>query len=110
MVGIDIGKNSFYVVGIDQRGAILLRQKCRVASWTHHCKHAAVPDHFGRKLQAQIRARNSPGRWDVTNKKEPTHVIESVSAPEIARRESYTQMIVSLPIGQEVRCLVRKCS
>src|SRR5450830_1217954 len=26
-VGIDIGKNSFYVVGLDERGAIVLRQK-----------------------------------------------------------------------------------
>jgi transposase len=27
VVGIDIGKNSFHVVGYDQRGAIVLRQK-----------------------------------------------------------------------------------
>lgn len=27
VVGIDIGKNSFHVVGLDQRGAIALRQK-----------------------------------------------------------------------------------
>jgi transposase len=27
VVGIDIGKNSFHVVGMDQRGAIVLRQK-----------------------------------------------------------------------------------
>jgi transposase len=27
-VGIDIGKNSFHVVGLDGRGAIVLRQKC----------------------------------------------------------------------------------
>ena len=26
-IGIDIGKNSFHVVGLDARGAILLRQK-----------------------------------------------------------------------------------
>ena len=26
-VGIDIGKNSFHVVGLDSRGAIVLRQK-----------------------------------------------------------------------------------
>jgi hypothetical protein len=26
-MGIDIGKNSFHVVGLDQRGAIMLRQK-----------------------------------------------------------------------------------
>ena len=27
IVGIDIGKNSFHIVGLDQRGAIVLRQK-----------------------------------------------------------------------------------
>jgi hypothetical protein len=26
-VGIDVGKNSFHVVGLDERGAIVLRQK-----------------------------------------------------------------------------------
>jgi len=26
-MGIDIGKNSFHVVGLDQRGAIVVRQK-----------------------------------------------------------------------------------
>ena len=28
VIGIDIGKNSFHVVGLDQRGAIVLRQPC----------------------------------------------------------------------------------
>ena len=27
VIGIDIGKNSFHVVGLDQRGAIVVRQK-----------------------------------------------------------------------------------
>jgi transposase len=27
VIGIDIGKNSFYIVGLDDRGAIVLRQK-----------------------------------------------------------------------------------
>jgi len=27
VIGIDIGKNSFHVVGLDERGAIVLRQK-----------------------------------------------------------------------------------
>jgi transposase len=31
-MGIDIGKNSFHVVGLDQRGAIVLRQK-----WSRGC-------------------------------------------------------------------------
>jgi transposase len=33
VIGIDIGKNSFHVVGHDRRGAIVLRQK-----WSHHCR------------------------------------------------------------------------
>ena len=32
-VGIDIGKNSFHVVGLDGRGAIVLRQKWSRARW-----------------------------------------------------------------------------
>ena len=31
VIGIDIGKNSFHIVGLDQRGAIVLRQK--VVAW-----------------------------------------------------------------------------
>ena len=27
VIGIDIGKNSFHIVGLDERGAITLRQK-----------------------------------------------------------------------------------
>ena len=27
VIGIDIGKNSFHVVGLDERGTIVLRQK-----------------------------------------------------------------------------------
>jgi transposase len=27
VIGIDIGKNSFHVVGLDERGSIVLRQK-----------------------------------------------------------------------------------
>ncbi len=90
MVGIGLGKNSFYIVGLDQRGAILLRRK-----WSRGKLDAPFANmlpcligmeacvgahHLSRKLQAQIRARNSSGRWDVINNKEPTHVIETVSA------------------------------
>ena len=33
VIGIDIGKNSFHVVGHDARGAIVLRQKWSVLKW-----------------------------------------------------------------------------
>ena len=33
VIGIDIGKNSFHLVGQDRRGALVLRQKWRGAKW-----------------------------------------------------------------------------
>ena len=48
VVGIDIGKNSFHIVGHDERGAIVLRQK-----WSRGqvegplCQYVAVPDRHG---------------------------------------------------------------
>jgi len=48
VVGIDIGKNSFHVVGLDQRGAIVLRQKwSRSEGGSTICEHAFVPDRHG---------------------------------------------------------------
>ena len=32
VIGIDVGKNSFHVVGLDHRGAIVLRQKWSLGS------------------------------------------------------------------------------
>ena len=48
VIGIDIGKNSFHMVGLDDRGAIVLRQK-----WSRGQVEArlanipAVPDRHG---------------------------------------------------------------
>jgi hypothetical protein len=36
VVGIDIGKNSFHIVGLDQRGAIALRQKWKFSGKYAH--------------------------------------------------------------------------
>ena len=33
VMGIDIGKNSFHVIGLDARGAIALRQKWSRGHW-----------------------------------------------------------------------------
>jgi transposase len=33
VIGIDIGKNSFHIVGQNQRGAIVLRQKWSRGHW-----------------------------------------------------------------------------
>jgi transposase len=62
VIGIDIGKNSFHVVGLDERGSIVLRQK-----WSRsqvEARLANIPaclvgmeacvgaHHFSRKLRA----------------------------------------------------------
>jgi transposase len=40
-IGIDIGKNSFHVVGLDQRGAIVLRRHAaRSKRGLPTCRHA----------------------------------------------------------------------
>ena len=54
VVGIDIGKNSFHIVGHDGRGAIVLRQKwshgqvgsglSRTGVWNEGCWWVADPD------------------------------------------------------------------
>jgi len=56
VIGIDIGKNSFHVVGHDARGAIVLRQK-----WSRGqvegaaCQYTALSDRHG-----SLRGRTSP--------------------------------------------------
>jgi hypothetical protein len=46
VVGIDIGKNSFHVVGHDERGAVVLRQKWSRGQ-VEARYYAAVPDRHG---------------------------------------------------------------
>ena len=50
-MGIDIGKNSFHVVGLDQRGAIVLRQKWsrgQAIAAIENCRTAALGGHIVR--------------------------------------------------------------
>ena len=48
VVGIDIGKNSFHIVGLDDRGAIVLRQKwSRGQVEARLANMSAVPDRHG---------------------------------------------------------------
>ncbi len=61
-VGIDIGKNSFHIVGHDERGTIVLRQKWSRAKWRPLCQHAAVPDRHGglcRRASSQSQASST---------------------------------------------------
>ncbi len=60
-VGIDIGKNSFHVVGHDERGAIVLRQK-----WSRgqlEARFANMPP-WADAFQVSIR-RDQPNRRDI---------------------------------------------
>jgi transposase len=61
VMGVDIGKNSFHVVGLDQRGAIVLRQRWsrgQVESWLANMPPCLIgmeacvgAHHLSRKLQ-----------------------------------------------------------
>jgi transposase len=62
VIGIDIGKNSFHVVGQDKRGAIVLRQKwsrgqvedrfANLPRWLIGMEACVGAHHLSRKLQA----------------------------------------------------------
>ena len=47
VIGIDIGKNSFHVVGHDARGAIVLRQKWSRGQVEARLANTALPDRHG---------------------------------------------------------------
>jgi transposase len=58
-MGIDIGKNSFHVVGLDQRGAIVLRQRGQVEARLANMPPCLIgmeacvgAHHLSRKLQS----------------------------------------------------------
>ena len=66
VIGIDIGKNSFHVVGHDKRGAILLRQKwSRGTGGSTAGQPAAVSHRHGgsrRDASSQPQAADTPTR------------------------------------------------
>ena len=73
-MGIDIGKNSFHVVGLDQRGAIVLRQKwsrgqiearlANIARCLIGMEACVGAHHLSRKLQAHGHdARQMPAKY-----------------------------------------------
>ena len=48
-MGIDIGKNSIHVVGLDQRGAIVVRQRWAASQRARHrARQQARPNCLGR--------------------------------------------------------------
>ena len=59
VVGIDIGKNSFHIVGHDERGAIVLRQKWsrgQVEARFDNTASGADGGHFDRAVERVVKA------------------------------------------------------
>src|SRR6516164_6758473 len=64
VIGIDIGKNSFHVVGQNQRGVIVLRQKwSRGQVEARLCQPAAVPDRHGGLRRRPLSQPQAAGAW-----------------------------------------------
>jgi hypothetical protein len=67
VIGIDIGKNSFHIVGQDRRGALVLRQKwsrgqveARLANLPNGCTTTCW------RLRSPTNSPASPGRFSIT--------------------------------------------
>jgi len=64
VIGIDIGKNSFHIVGLDSRGAIVLRQKwSRGQVEARLAKYNAVPDRHGGVRWCASSQSKAQGAW-----------------------------------------------
>jgi transposase len=97
VIGIDIGKNSFHVVGHDKRGAIVLRQK-----WSHRQVETRLANlspcligmearvgahHLSRKLQMLGHdTRLMPGKYVRPYSKGQKNRSASAPGPPVARR------------------------
>src|SRR5260370_36238663 len=65
-MGIDIGKNSFNVVGLNQRGAIVMRQKWSRPDRSADGQHAAGPDWHGRVALASFSSADAAAEEHVS--------------------------------------------
>jgi hypothetical protein len=63
VVGIDIGKNSFHIVGHDHRGAIVPRQKWSRPGGNAACQPAAVLDRYGGLCRRASSQSQAPNTW-----------------------------------------------
>jgi len=61
--GIDIGKNSFHVVGLDGRGAIVLRQKWSCGQIETRLGACRVPDRHGSLCRRASPEPQSASAW-----------------------------------------------
>src|SRR5260370_5825120 len=65
-MGIDIGKNSFNVIGLNQRGAIVMRQKWSRGHRSADCQHAAVPDWHGSVALESFSSAAAPAKEQIS--------------------------------------------
>jgi hypothetical protein len=53
-IGIDLGKNTFHLVGLDKRGAIVLQQKVSRGQLGRHAAEGAPPSHLIKSLERVV--------------------------------------------------------
>ena len=64
VIGIDIGKKTFDVVGLDDRDAIILRQKwSRRSDRSTASQYAALPDRYGSLRRCASSQSEAEGVW-----------------------------------------------
>jgi hypothetical protein len=56
-IGLDLGKNVFHIVGMNARGAVVLRERLSRAKLTRR-QHDIMPDRHGRKIPLAMRGRS----------------------------------------------------
>jgi hypothetical protein len=59
-IGIDLGKNTFHLVGLDKLGSIVLQQKVSRSQLERRLQYPALPDRPWRRARAPI---ISAGGW-----------------------------------------------
>ena len=72
-VDIDIGKNSFHVVGLDQRGDRAAAESDRDAKWTSDLPHAAGESRFADNINGLLQ-QNRPEANSCTAKESPENL------------------------------------
>jgi hypothetical protein len=63
-IGIDVGKNTFHLVGLDKRGAIVLQQKVTRRQLRHRLsKYSALPHRNGSLFWHPLHRATAYGSW-----------------------------------------------
>jgi hypothetical protein len=85
VIGTDIGKNSFHVVGLDKRGAIVLQQKWSRGQVENTARqHSALPDRHGSLRRCASSQSQAQDAWSGRRAQHPTRNGVSRSAGSVA--------------------------